>query len=497
MTALDEEALASHLSAEERLERGAFFTPRALVERVLDAVAPFVPSRGKVRIIDPACGAGAFLHVAATRWPKAELIGVELNPRSAALCQQRVPRAKVRVGDTLTTDVLPPRDGAFEVWVGNPPWNGTSPLLRSPEAWARACAWLPAGAQLKRGTSLREDYVFFLLKASLRLRERGALAFITSATLLDAFAHAPVREAMLERLALREVMVLPRGTFTGTRVEPAVTIWSSKDGRPSVTSMGPEWNLRPRAPAAEALDAKWRGNGLPLDALVPVSFAGLKTRFDELLVDDDRDVLEARVRAFLTMRGVKSFARQFGLEGFEEKLAELRAFSAGATFSPRAVRRFLRYRGPNPMGAKAWCYVDRRLIPRGDHRLRGDFDPHTAKVKLVFNVHELPLAAHVITTPGCVTMYRHSRFAPDLVPRALLENPHATDFDAKDLVPNLTARALTWGTPREVFAHIARHVMSAEFQGVWAPAFGTTRQPLISPIRERPTQLAFDVMTRR
>ncbi|HEY0879976.1 MAG TPA: N-6 DNA methylase, partial [Archangium sp.] len=165
------------MSAEERRERGVFFTPRALVERVLEAVAPLVP-KGPLRIIDPACGAGAFLAVAAERWPRAELIGVELNELSAQQCRERVPRARVKVGDALM-GALPERSGnAFELWIGNPPYNGTSPLLRSKDAWNTAVSWLPAGFKLPKGQSLREDFVFFMLKASTRLQQGpGALAF--------------------------------------------------------------------------------------------------------------------------------------------------------------------------------------------------------------------------------------------------------------------------------------------------------------------------------
>lgn len=459
---LNEEALAAHLSGEEKRLRGAFFTPAWLVARVLDAVTPLVPKRGPLRIIDPSCGAGAFLSAAAKRWPRAELVGIELNERSAALCRQRVPRATVHVGDALMSDLLPARGDVFELWVGNPPYNGTSPLLRDPRAWATACSWLPEGITLKRGTSLRDDFVFFLLKASLRLEgTKGALAFITSATLLDAWAHAPVREALRRRMSLREVITLESGTFAGTKVTPCVTVWSSPDEHASVPFKQPPV-------AAQKLDAKWRKHGASIDELIPVHFAGLKTRFDELLVDEDRAKLIKRVRAFLG-------GRNSGLEGFDAKLSALREFSKGARFDEKNVRRFL-----HPNGVRAWCYVDRRLIPRGDHRFRGEFDPHASKLKLVFNARELPLHAQVLDEPGCVTMYRHTRFAPEFVPRALLERPTATNFDADDLVPNLTARGREIGSVREAFERVARHINSHEFQNVWAPSFGTTELPLIA-----------------
>ncbi len=485
--ALDEEALTSHVSAAERKVRGAFFTPRALVERVVHAIESQVPPKKPLRIIDPACGAGAFLTVAAERWPHAELFGLELNEESARLCRERVPRAKVLVADALGKEVLPAADEVFELWLGNPPYNGTSPLLQSKSAWATACAWLPEHLTLPRGTSLREDYVFFLLKASLRLQDRaGALAFITSATLLDAYAYAPVREALLSRMRLREVIELPRGTFEGTRVVPCVTVWTTplskqrvRVGTKAFTPSGPDWRFKRPATEAQRLEDEWRAKGEALTDLVPVSFAGLKTRFDELLVDDDRDALEARVAAFIAAKKVSAFAKRFGLTKFLTKLELLKEHGPAARFDAKLVRPFLRYRGPNPRGANAWCYVDRHLIPRGDHRLRGEFDPHASKLKLVFNLHELPLAAHVLDEPGCVTMYRHSRFAPALVPRALLLDPGATRFDAEDLVPNLSARGKRFGSTRAVFEQVAMHISSKAFQEIWAPAFGTTRTPVI------------------
>ena len=485
--ALDEEALTSHVSAAERKVRGAFFTPRALVERVVHAIESHVPPKKPLRIIDPACGAGAFLTVAAEKWPHAELFGLELNQESARLCRERVPRAKVMVADALGKEVLPAADGVFELWLGNPPYNGTSPLLQSKSAWATACAWMPEHLKLPKGTSLREDYVFFLLKASLRLQERaGALAFITSATLLDAYAYAPVREALLSRMRLREVIELPRGTFEGTRVLPCVTVWTTplssqrvKVGPKTFAPSGPDWRFKRPDTEAQQLEDEWRAKGEALMDLVPVSFAGLKTRFDELLVDDDREALEARVAAFIEAKKVSAFAKKFGLTKFLIKLEQLKEHGPAARFDAKLVRPFLRYRGPNPRGANAWCYVDRHLIPRGDHRLRGEFDPHASKLKLVFNLHELPLAAHVIDEPGCVTMYRHSRFAPALVPRALILEPGAQRFDADDLVPNLSERGKQFGSTRAVFEQVAKHLNSKAFQNVWAPAFGTTRTPVI------------------
>lgn len=494
---VDEEALSRHLNAAQRKQTGAFFTPRLLVDRVFDAVAPKLPRDGPVTLIDPACGAGAFLVAAHERWPSARLLGAELDATSASVARTRVPSATIVEGDVLTTSVLDdalPNEG-FELWVGNPPYNGTSPLLRDKDAWRRACAWLPL--DLPRGTSLREDYVFFLLRASLRLTKRpGALAFITSATLLDAFNYAPVREALLGRLSLHEVIDLGPGAFSGTRVHTCITVWSTPSTSAAAvhfegeafTPRGPAWCLRPASTEADELDARWRASGATISQLVPVSFPGLKTRFDELLVDDDADALFERVSAFLACEPAQlgAFAQTFGLAAsLLPKLRAVKASSEGLRAQRASVRPFLRYRGPLPMQASGFCYLERALIPRGDHRLRGEYDPHQHPAKLVFNQHELPLAAQLIDLPGCVTAYRHSRFAPLVVPKSLLDHPKTSRVSATDaLVPNLSPLGLEWaerlGSTRAVFEHLAAHLMSSPFQQVWAPAFGRMREPLLA-----------------
>jgi hypothetical protein len=107
-------------------------------------------------------------------------------------------------------------------------------------------------------------------------------------------------------------------------------------------------------------------------------------------------------------------------------------------------------------------------------------------VKLVFNWRELPLAARVLELPGCLTAYRHTRFAPLEVPARLLAAPRTLLLDPQGpLVPNLTPLGLTWarhlGSPRAVFEHVAAQVMRPDFQATWAPAYGRTRPPLIAP----------------
>ncbi|HZJ54742.1 MAG TPA: N-6 DNA methylase, partial [Myxococcaceae bacterium] len=321
-------------SAEARRIRGEYFTPPPLVEAVLALALPRI-GPGRLTVVDPACGDGAFLAAAARVLPGARLHGLELHPANVAAARRSAPGARILTGDALRGgwDALLgtlPEDGE-ELWLGNPPYNGTSPLLREARAYRALRARLALDDALPRGTSLRDDYAFFLLLASERLAHRpGVLAWVTSATLLDAFLYAPLRRRLLDRLALREVVDLGAGVFPGTRVRTCITVWCSRRGpapsprfrgwapgtgpveaacaRPLPVE-GPEWSLRPVPASASRLDARWRGTGEPLDVLVPVSCTGLKTRFDELLVDLDPEVLLARVEAFLHARDLARFAR--------------------------------------------------------------------------------------------------------------------------------------------------------------------------------------------
>lgn len=512
---LDEESLVQQFPGLDRRALGAFYTPAPLVERTL-ALALAHAGDGPLAVVDPACGAGAFLAAAARARPEAYLAGLELSPEVARACQARIPSADVRVGDALRGGLeavlanLPSTHR--EVWLGNPPYNGTSSLLKDPEAYARLRALLPLA--LPPGTSLRDDFAFFLVLAAHRLRSRpGVLAFITPTSLLDGFLYAPLRALLLRTLSLREVVELGPGAFAGTQVRTCITVWTSPvepHARPVYSRRlasetlasrvpegpfvpePPEWRLMPTPPEAAALDARWRGEGEPLTTLVPVSLPGVKTRFDELLVDTEPERLLARLEDFLRTppEALADFARLHAMP--PGVLPKLRALKEGASFTvdPACVRPFFRYagarhRGQLPPEARAFCYLDRRLIPRGDHRLRGPWDPHRGAVKLLFNVRELPLSAALLEEEGCVHDHRHARFAPLLVPQRLrdegLERTRTarSEQELGPLVPNLSPRGRAWterhGDPLALYRALVRFLNGPEVQTQWAPVYGASR----------------------
>jgi hypothetical protein len=498
----------------DRRRHGVYLTPPEVVDAVLGLALPQLPP-GPVTVVDPACGDGAFLEAAAAALPAARLLGLELSAPLAQAARARVPRARVLVGDALRGgwEALEGSltQGAFELWLGNPPYNGTSPLLGDPVAYASLRARIGLDPELPRGTSLRDDYAFFLLLAAERLRRRrGVLAWVTSATLLDAFLYASLRRRLLDTLALEDVVDLGGGLFPGTRVRTCITVWRSAGPRrrarfrsrlpgeafrlgpvEPLAPEGPECRLRPTPPLALALDAAWRGRGEPLDLLVPVHCTGLKTRFDELLVDDDAEVLLARVGAFLRTRPGRlgRFAAAQGLDpGLVPKLEALRRSPRLSRTAERSlIRPFFRYagaghRGAIPESSRAFCYLDRRLIPRGDHRLVGRFDPHACRKKLVFNLRELPLSAALLDQAGCIPAHRHTRFAPLAVPERVWALGPAVGRSELDLGPpvtNLSPAGRAWamraGGVESAFRRLVTFVNGPAVQEVWAPTFGCSR----------------------
>ena len=116
-------AFESLMSAESRKSHGAFYTPHALTARIaaraLETVEVESRSWREIRILDPACGSGAFLVVAlellAARaaGPRREILahciyGVDRDPVAVWLCQLRLWLSVVVDEETDDPMQLPP-----------------------------------------------------------------------------------------------------------------------------------------------------------------------------------------------------------------------------------------------------------------------------------------------------------------------------------------------------------------------------------------------------
>ena len=212
-------------------------------------------------------------------------------------------------------------------------------------------------------------------------------------------------------------------TCCGPRRTPTRRCFSSRS-RPSgcrsakdVHAAGPDWLKR-----SAATHRRWKTRGGRKGS--PRSCAGelrrARTRFDELLVDDDRDALEARVAAFIATKDVSGFARAFASE-VPPKLEQRRS-SGWRRSSVRGTCGRSCATGAPTRGGNAWCYVDRQLIPGAITGCAAS-STHASRLKLVFNLRA-PAGGARDRRARMRDVYRHSR-APGSC-RELLSEPGAT-----------------------------------------------------------------------
>ena len=108
-----------------RVTFGDWQTPPLLARAIVDVVVRTLPEPPGA-VLEPTCGVGAFLEVAAARLPGAELHGYEINEAYVTEAERRLPpdRSRVTTADFFTVDW----DAALAslpsplLILGNPPW---------------------------------------------------------------------------------------------------------------------------------------------------------------------------------------------------------------------------------------------------------------------------------------------------------------------------------------------------------------------------------------
>jgi SAM-dependent methyltransferase len=277
-------AFEALMAADERKSSGAFYTPQSLVEEVVEQALASVldgarrPAASRlgtlssIRVLDPACGSGAFLvhtleRLAALRFEAGEegsmaqirrrvltasIFGVDLNPMAVWLCELRLWLAIViesSEGDPMRVVPLPNLDR--HIRVGDSLAGG---------AFGDA-QWLPEGKGVK---SLRDRYI----------RASGP----RKRTLARALDRA-------ERLAALDVLQRERARLTGVRKELLVAA-RARDlfgGRRQPERDARQWlrNVRAQIRGVRARERALRdGAALPFSFAAHFADVGAATGFD-------------------------------------------------------------------------------------------------------------------------------------------------------------------------------------------------------------------------
>jgi hypothetical protein len=249
-------------SASERRPLGATYTPGTIVRLMID----WASSQGEpTRVVDPGVGSARFLVEAGRRFPKAQLVGIEVDPVAALLARAHLAvagfanRAEVILGDYRSV-VLDPITGKT-LFVGNPPY------VRHHQISADWKHWLTSHAKAMdlSASQLSGLHVHFFLATALHAKPGDSGAFITAAEWLDVNYGRLVRELFVGPLGGRDLVVLEPTAepFPDAATTAAITTFEVGTKRRSI--------LVQRVESIEALGQIGNGRPVHRDRFTPGS----------------------------------------------------------------------------------------------------------------------------------------------------------------------------------------------------------------------------------
>lgn len=239
----DREQTASRYRDDSRKLRGGFYTPPELA-RILVDWAIRSPS---TTVLDPACGDGVFLRLAAQR-----LLGIGTSPESVArqlsgveivssIASETASRLKellqghtpnISAADFLMAASKSMRYRQFDAVIGNPPFiryqnfvgRSRDVALKLMRHWGL------------KATKLTNAWVPFLLGAASLTRPGGRLAMVLPAELLQVNYASGIRDLLTKRFGFCTVVLFQELVFPEVQ-EEVVLLLVERDGRRGLRMM--------------------------------------------------------------------------------------------------------------------------------------------------------------------------------------------------------------------------------------------------------------------
>ncbi len=286
------------LRAARRTILNAHYTDAAVVQVIWAAVRQLGFAGGDV--LEPGCGSGNFIGFAP---PAARMVGVELDPTTAAVCAALYPQAQILAENFADTRI---RDGTFDLVVGNVPFGQISLADRRHN---------PAGHRI-------HDH--FIIKGLHLLRPGGIMAVLTSHYSMDR-ANPAARREIAGLADLLGAVRLPAGAMARAAGTEAVIdlllLRRREDDRPAAASE--PWETTRTVVVGED-EQEVRVNAYFLDhpdrVLGRLGAGGLY-RADELMVIGERDCASALAAA---LAGIVADVESTGLS-YSDTPADARA----------------------------------------------------------------------------------------------------------------------------------------------------------------------------
>jgi SAM-dependent methyltransferase len=210
-----------------RRARGGFYTPEPLARLLAEAaLRPLAGTRRRLRILDPACGDGAFLRAARNCRRGVELLGVD---RDVEACNAaRAHGLSVQRADAL----LEPLPAGFDVVLANPPYLSVKRAPFPPD-YARALV-----ARYGTAQGQFDACALFVERALALLRPGGRYALILPRPVLGNEEHEPLRRLLFEGAPPEEIVDLGLA-FAGAAVETVGLVGTRGAGSKPIRLLDP------------------------------------------------------------------------------------------------------------------------------------------------------------------------------------------------------------------------------------------------------------------
>ena len=204
------------------------FTPVQAVDLAYSLIDELYGPLRSPRLIDPACGEGAFLFRALERGltSPASTFGIERDPELACRVFRGANGPRAAAADALTGLAAPLAPGAFDLVVANPPYGtGAAGLRGMGESDARRlmetyALWgLPRHSSARIAVERLRSYpaeALFLELCIALARPGGHVAMIVPEGIAANARYAAVRKWLLAHVQLDAVIGLPKNTFRRT-----------------------------------------------------------------------------------------------------------------------------------------------------------------------------------------------------------------------------------------------------------------------------------------
>lgn len=360
------EELLRWRSAADRRPAGAFYTPAAIVEPMVE----WALAQDPARIVDAGCGSGRFAAEIARRDPALPIVAVDRDPLATLLTRAALAVLGAECAVVLHADYLSltlPAIPGRTAWLGNPPYVRHHDLEPEVKRWAAT-----AGAALGHPvSSLSGLHAYFFLATALHAAPGDVGAFVTSAEWLDVGYGALIRQLLMDGLGLGSLHVLePTAVpFAGVMTTAAIACFRA-GARPERVRLETVADLEAldgleggRALPREQLELSHRWTGLlrPQVAAMPgVSLSTIGSVSRGVVTGANDYFLLTRVRA--VELGIVEWCRP-AITSAEEVL------DAGGVVRDGAERRLL-FAPPRDVDRKAHPDLDRYL--RQGERRQGD-----------------------------------------------------------------------------------------------------------------------------